>query len=235
MNYSRPVRSNGRNRDDQALLPRTGRHARPAGSTLFPDHPRDFSAADRALTEAQARLRGVGADSDAINIAFTNAREWIFEAWKTLQEARRELAMAQSEREQADCRRQNSVSRSDAAAPVVPDTPDLDLCPNPASAETPAQYMEILRRYRVWAGQPSYRTMGHRCAQRFAASTIHAALSGDALPSLAMVQAIITGCSGTDTHRQMFATAWRRLRMPQQDSAQLSDSYGLYAAAGTAQ
>jgi hypothetical protein len=218
MNYLAPARNSGRNKDDQPALPRIGRHARPAGSTPFPDHSRDFSAADRALTEAQARLRGVGADPDAINGAFANAREWLSDAWKILQEARRELAIAHSEWEQANHQRQNTASCPDTAAMVVPDAPGLDLCPDPASAQTPAQYMELLRRYRVWAGQPSYRIMGQRCAQRFAASTIHAALNSDRLPSLAMVQAIVTGCGGTDTHQQVFTSAWRRLRMPRENS-----------------
>ena len=59
-----------------------------------------------------------------------------------------------------------------------------------------------------------------QCGQHFAASTIHAALKADDLPSLPKIQAIITACGGSDTHQQMFTTAWRRLTMPRQDEQQ---------------
>jgi hypothetical protein len=49
--------------------------------------------------------------------------------------------------------------------------------------------------------------------QHFAASTIHAALKRDELPSLHKVQAIIAACGGTEAHQQMFTTAWRRLSL----------------------
>lgn len=238
MNRFVSTRNPGWDREDQVPPPRIGRHARPAAS---PNHPRDrsaehFHAANRALTEAQAGLRGVGADPDAINTAFAIARDCLGEAWEILREVRwetrRELAIAHSEREQADRGRQNPAHCPDSAAPVVLDAPGLDLCPDPRPAQTPAQYMDTLRNYRIWAGQPSYRAMGIQCAQRFAASTIHAALSSNELPSLPMVQAIITACGGTNAHQQMFTTAWRQLRMPQEDPAQPSGTRTLYSVGG---
>ena len=94
--------------------------------------------------------------------------------------------------------------------------------------------MDILRMYRIWAGKPSYRVMEHQCARRFAASTIHAALKSNDLPSLEMVQAIITGCRGSDQHRHAFASAWRRLVMPQPDVAYRPPSRALYPVSETA-
>jgi len=49
-----------------------------------------------------------------------------------------------------------------------------------------------------------------------------------------MVQAIITACGGSDTHQQMFASAWRRLTMPRQDDAYISRSRTLYPVGETA-
>ena len=39
----------------------------------------------------------------------------------------------------------------------------------------------------------------------------------DALPTLPLVQAVVSACGRTSAHHQMFTTAWRRLSMPQQD------------------
>jgi hypothetical protein len=238
----RYARDSASDKDDQALRPGTGRHARSSGPLpgAFPDSPPDRSAeriyaAVGAIGEAQARFRGTGVDSEAINTAFAAARDILNEAWELLREARREarreLAMARSDREEPD----NGRRAPDTAVSVVPDAPGLDLCPDPGTARTPAQYMDTLRNYRIWAGQPSYRTMGQQCGQRFAASTIHAALSSNELPTLPMVQAVITSCGGTDAHQQMFATAWRRLRMLRPEPARASRSRALDPAGGTDQ
>jgi hypothetical protein len=116
---------------------------------------------------------------------------------------------------------------------VVPDPPGENLCPDPAAAQTPAEFMDTLRRYRKWAGEPSFRVMEHvikkQCGQHFAASTVHAALKGDDLPSLAKVRAIIAACGGSDAHQQMFTTAWRRLTMPRQEDRQASLPRALYS------
>jgi hypothetical protein len=198
------------------------------------DNHRDRSAerigaAERALADAHARLRSVGADPDAINTAFAIARDCLSEAWELTREARREFAMAHNGREQA-----NAGHQEDAAGRVVPDAPGQDLCPDPSTVQTPAQYMATLKRFRVWAGEPSYREMEEQCGGRFAASTIHAALKGDELPRLAMIQSIITACRGTDAHQQMFASAWRRLYMPQHDAVQPRRSRDQDSAGGTA-
>jgi hypothetical protein len=95
---------------------------------------------------------------------------------------------------------------------VVPDMPGMDLCPDPLLARTSGEYLAELRRYRIWAGQPSYR-MACRTGHQFAATTLCAALTGTMLPSLAKVIVIIEGCCGTAEHQQAFATAWRRLSM----------------------
>lgn len=201
-----------------------GRHARPATlpSRPVPDMTRErslerISAADQALADAHARLRTVGKDSALVNAAFTIARESLRDAQEVVRDARREVAMMTYEIDQE--RRANRIPAQAGVpvVPVVPDSPGLDLCPDPAGARTAAGFMDVLRRYRVWAGKPSYRTMRDQCGRRFATSTIHAALSGEELPGLPMVHAIIVACGGTDAHQQAFASSWRRLAMAAPD------------------
>ena len=224
---------------------RTGRHARPVSppADALADVLRDRSferirAADRAIAEAQARLRGAGADSDAVNGAFAVVRDSLNEARETVREARRELALVLNEWEQLNRRLQNPGHYPEAAAPVVPDPPDLNLCPDPGGVRTPAEFMETLRKYRKWAGDPSFRAMEHVIRKQrglhFAASTIHAALKGQDLPSLQKVQAVITACGGSEAHQQMFTTAWRRLTMAEQEDAQSPRPRALYSVGETA-
>jgi hypothetical protein len=216
---------------EKAGPPRPGRHARPASppAGVLSDVHRDRSlerirAAAQALADAYSRLRGAAADSDAVDEAFATARESLKEAEEAVRETLRERALILNEWEQSHRPRQNPGRYSGTAAPVVPDAPGENLCPDPAAARTPAEFMDTLRRYRRWAGDPSYRAMEtiikNQCGRPMSASTIHAALKGDSLPALAKVQAIITACGGRDTHQQMFTTAWRRLVMPRHDGEQ---------------
>jgi hypothetical protein len=206
-------------------------HARPVSPAagVFPDVSRDRSIerlklADRAIAELHGRLRSTGADSDVVNNAFALVRDSLNEAREAVRETRKELGLVLYEWEQLNRRLRNPSRYPEAAAPVIPDPPGLNLCPDPGTAQTPAEFMETLRTYRKWAGKPSYRVMEHvtknQYGQHFAASTIHAALKSDDLPTLQKVQAIIAACGGNDVHQQMFTTAWRRLTMSQQDDMQ---------------
>ena len=221
---------------DDAAGRRPGRHARPVAlpARPVPDMIRHGSlerigAAEGALAAAHGSVRAAGADSDVVTAAFAVARDCLREARDLVREARRELALVTYEMEQERHGRRAAEQRypQPAAYPpparpravpaVVPDTPGLDLCPDPGAAQSPAEFVDVLRRYRVWAGEPSYRVMRDQCGKRYATSTIHAALSGDELPRLPMVGAIVTACGGTEAHQQAFASAWRRLVMSVQD------------------
>jgi hypothetical protein len=214
-----------------------------ANSRLRPEPPPDrrserIAAAEQSLAEAYANARAAGIDPDSVNIAFAIARDCLAEAKECSEQARRELAMAQYERDQARRRRLHPARYSDTAArPVVPDVPDFDLCPDPGTVQTPTDFMDTLRMYRIWAGKPSYRVMERQCGRRFAASTIYTALQSNELPSLDMVQAIITACGGREEHRLAFASAWRHLIMPQQyadPAAQPPRARALYPVSETA-
>lgn len=216
--------------------------ARPVPDMIRHGSLERIGAAEGALAAAHGSVRAAGADSDVVTAAFAVARDCLREARDLVREARRELALVTYEMEQERHGRraagqrypQASAAAQPAAHPppaayppparpravptVVPDTPGLDLCPDPATVQSPVQFMDVLRRYRVWAGEPSYRVMRDQCGKRYATSTIHAALSGDELPRLPMVQAVVTACGGTEAHQQAFASAWRRLVMSAPDA-----------------
>jgi hypothetical protein len=52
------------------------------------------------------------------------------------------------------------------------------------------------------------------------ASTLNTALRSDELPALPVVLAVISACGGSDEDQSRFATAWRELRLAQEDGTQ---------------
>ena len=98
----------------------------------------------------------------------------------------------------------------------IPDTSGLR--PDPLSVQTAADLIVALRQYRTWAGQPSFREMARRSSETIASSTLCEALRRNALPSLTVVLAVITGCGGSKEDQFRFATAWRQLRLAPDDS-----------------
>jgi hypothetical protein len=110
---------------------------------------------------------------------------------------------------------------SSAATPVtartaapVPDAPGYDLSPDPLQARTPAEFVQALAAFRVWAGKPSLRAIEQACGHEISIATISTVLRSPALPPLRTALAIIRGCGGTPGHQERFATAWRQLQSP---------------------
>jgi DNA-binding SARP family transcriptional activator len=99
---------------------------------------------------------------------------------------------------------------------LIGDVPGYECCPDPLTAQTPADFAEVLRQFRAWAGDPSYRAMAEeaaRCSRKAAASTLSQAANSGELPTQRVALAFVAGCGGTQEHLQAFATAWRRLRL----------------------
>lgn len=108
------------------------------------------------------------------------------------------------------------TDRTTAVAPrAMRDADGYNLRPDPLTAETLAEFMATLHRFRAWAGDLSWRTMSERSDPHLGASTLCTALSRDVLPTLAVVQAVITACGGNEDDQRRFTTAWRRLRLSQ--------------------
>jgi len=123
-----------------------------------------------------------------------------------------------------------------AVTGTIPDSPGSRLCPDPLTAQTAAELVAVLSRFRVWAGEPSFQDMRRLSEPTTAASTMCKALGGSTLPSLRVVRAIVTGCGGTPEQLQAFATAWRRIRLaPGQAGGQPDPPAGraLYSVRGT--
>lgn len=124
------------------------------------------------------------------------------------------VARERLDRARRDRRRLDAV-RQLPAGPyrAVSDADGYALCPDPLAARSAAELMATLRRYRIWAGEPSYRQMARSQAGKPGASTLNAALRSDELPSLSLVLAVVNGCGGSAEDLRRFATAWRRLRL----------------------
>jgi len=106
---------------------------------------------------------------------------------------------------------------------VIDDADGYDLRPNPLSARTEAELMATLRRFRLWAGEPSYRQISQVARKgrlKVGVSTLCTALNSDTLPSLAVMLAAVTGCGGDGEDQRRFATAWRTLRLAEGEHGQ---------------
>ena len=55
---------------------------------------------------------------------------------------------------------------------------DDDLCPDPLAAESKAELLQMLRDFRIWAGEPSFREMERRCGKAVSSATICKVLRG---------------------------------------------------------
>jgi hypothetical protein len=99
------------------------------------------------------------------------------------------------------------------AADTVADL-ELDLRPDPRAAETAAAFMECLREFKLWSGNPGFRQIAARAGNRYTGAALQAALARGKLPKkLEIVDTIVAGCGASDDDRRMWATAWRRLAM----------------------
>ena len=106
--------------------------------------------------------------------------------------------------------------RSAASSPSsqINDMSGLDQKPNPRTATTPAEFVEALRKYKLWSGDPSWRKMARKANQLVVHSTMYTAMNSDTLPKFEVMKAIILGCGGGEEDLKEFATAWRRIGAP---------------------
>jgi hypothetical protein len=88
---------------------------------------------------------------------------------------------------------------------------DLDLKPDPATAQTARALIEVLVRYKVWSGDLPWRKIAARARQKRVASTLCAAMKRNVLPTREVIEAIITGCGGSQDDLDDFIAAWQRI------------------------
>ena len=215
--YCRPARGGmiaRAKRPGAGVLPASDPGPRMAGRTAL----NRLAAAQRALTQAESELTMMEAATNLAEIGplpATTSRlaEAVSSARMAVESATRALVTVPLPpvRETAPSPVRDKVSRP--AREAIPDADGYDLCPDPLKARNSAELVNALRRYRISAGEPSFRDMASNSGQRVAYSTMCAALSGDALPKLDVVLGVVAGCGGSEEDQQRFATAWRRLRI----------------------
>jgi hypothetical protein len=201
----------------------------------------DLGEAVRIAEGASRVLAGIAREQDRIDAE----RREIQAARETLAEERRRLAAAAvlelpGTRDAAAVEAPGGTRKSRRGHPRPPTAilPDLnaDLRPDPARAASPAELMGLLRDYRVWAGNPSFRAMAAGTSPKYTSSALHAALQRDDMPrQLAVVTAIIQGCGGPKEDQRAWATAWRRLAMHPGSGVPLASVITFPEPAGTAQ
>ncbi len=96
------------------------------------------------------------------------------------------------------------------SADVPDDVPGYRLRPDPLEANTVHEFMAMMRRYRRWAGSPSFREMARRVGTCSAAGFCEA-LNRDKLPKFTLLNAFVVSLGGDREYFQRWATAWRSL------------------------
>lgn len=97
---------------------------------------------------------------------------------------------------------------------IEEDLEGYETCPDPLKAGSTEEFVDLLGRYRLWAGSPSFREMQRRCRGAAAASTFCKMLKKPGeLPAQHLVRAFIQGCAGDDQAVKRWITAWRRLQV----------------------
>ncbi|WP_117199261.1 hypothetical protein [Nocardiopsis sp. TNDT3] len=95
--------------------------------------------------------------------------------------------------------------------PEIPeDLPGDPLKPDPLKAKTVAEFVDTMRRYRRWAGNPSYREMADRVGVR-SSSRFCEALKANKLPTFSLLNAFVVSLEGTSADFQRWAASWRAL------------------------
>ncbi|WUH97764.1 hypothetical protein OHR68_30245 [Spirillospora sp. NBC_00431] len=106
----------------------------------------------------------------------------------------------------------NAPGEPGAEPSAIPDAQGYDCKPDPLAAASVVEFIDLLRRYREWAGNPSYRDMAERVPGGPSYGTLANILRLNVLPKkLATLEAFIRGSGGGDEDVRSWATAWRRL------------------------
>ncbi|WP_285779057.1 hypothetical protein [Microtetraspora sp. NBRC 13810] len=99
--------------------------------------------------------------------------------------------------------------------PAIADVAGRDSKPNPLDAQTEEEFVDTMRRYRVWAKNPSLREMSQSCGQKISHSTFRNMLNAQTVPrKLDLVDTFVTVLGGTQEDRMRWATAWRHFTVP---------------------
>jgi OmpA-OmpF porin, OOP family len=101
--------------------------------------------------------------------------------------------------------------------------PDPDLSsedpPVPGVEGTAAEFLDQMTWLRIWAGNPSLRTLNKRSGGRLPPSTISEALRRDTLPRRELVLDYVRACSAPDSTVQTWERAWNGIKLREKQTA----------------
>jgi hypothetical protein len=164
-------------------------------------------ARDRAQVDQQRHaLEEVGRE-------LALARESLLGKQEQLEAMQEQLEAMENEQAQRKGRRRQP---EDTPAPAFPNSGPISMRPNPGAVRTAADFLQCLQAFRLWTGNRSLRQISEQSGGQISASGARNIFNGSDVPSrLVAVDAIITGCGGSDTDRAAFAAAWRRVYLGQ--------------------
>ena len=215
--------------------PTLGMASRPATSSVPDETIKATSAGARLMTgrhggiaadgegNSQADTEGNSQADTEVEVAATVAmiarlrsrlrNSEILEDPKVLKELYKLEQQVTAQLAYADQKPGRHRSAGDTAISEEPDDASgSDLKPNPSGAKTPAQFLAVLRQYKAWSGDPSWRRMATRAGQAVVHSTMYSAMNGDALPKFEVVRAVIIGCGGGDEDLDSFTRVWHEVK-----------------------
>jgi hypothetical protein len=161
-------------------------------------------AAELEAREARVAAREAALESHASDLALKEAELHAREVEVETLGAEVSLAQKRLRKRQAEA----------FPPPAFPDSGPLDLRPDPLTARTPAEFMQLLMAFRIWRGNRSLRQIAEGSGNKISASTVRNVLTRGELPErLEILDAIVYGCGGTEDDRAEYAFAWRRLTM----------------------
>jgi hypothetical protein len=137
-------------------------------------------------------------------------------AQKRIEDTRKDLAAAMQMTALASTIAHEITRAARRAAEVTPPVADVagfELQPNPLTAQSEAELVEMARTYRTWAGAPSFRKMAAQAGQAASYTTLRNALLSDELPAQRVFRAIIAGCGGDEEEQSRYVTAWRQFKV----------------------
>lgn len=189
----------------------TGYTVTPAGARLMPGrHGRGIpdSRDPQAVIDMEATVTA----TVIAGLCWRLRRQEILEHPKVLSELRRFQDQIDAQLAYGDQNSGRHRSTTSAAAnQQINDVSGLDQKPDPLTATTPVELIQVLWKYKYWSGNPSWRKMARDANQMVVHSTMYTAMNGDTLPKFEVMKAIIIGCGGGEEDLKAFASAWRRI------------------------
>jgi hypothetical protein len=189
-------------------------------------------APNRSLAEVGQEIAEIEAHYNVAQKAATAAAQALAQARDRLDQVQRAHAM--SSREVAMLEQRLSFLRKEREKlalwsdeePASSDDFAFDFKPDPFAATTPVEFINVLRRYKIWSGDPSWRSMARLSGNVVVHTTMYAAMKSDSLPRLDIVRAIIIGCGGGEDDLKAFAVAWRRVASSDTTSSTVARKFG---------